>query len=90
MRRWMVELWDSKFGNTFITAFGEKGNKAVNFYTLIEFYSYFFLRKEKVPWQQIFKAHQIIGKDLNTRYPFATRVRTDGKKVWYEQTGKYY
>jgi uncharacterized protein (DUF433 family) len=87
VRRWMIELWDKKFGNDFVTSFGEKGNKAVNFYTLIEFYTYFSLRKEKVPWQQIFKAHTTIAKDLNVRYPFATKLRTDGKKIWYEQLG---
>ena len=87
VRRWMVELWDEKFGNDFFTAFGEKGNKAVNFYTLIEFYTYFFLREEKVPWKKIFNAHKIIAKDLNAKYPFATRVRTDGRGIWYEQLG---
>jgi len=87
VRRWMIELWDTKFQNDFITAFGNKGNKAINFYTLIEFYTYFTLREEKVPWGQIFKAHATIAKDLNTRYPFATKLHTDGKKVWYEQLG---
>lgn len=87
VRRWMLELWDKRFGRNLAAAFGERGNKAINFYTLIEFYTYFHLRKENVPWKQISDAHGVISNDLNTPYPFATHLSTDGRKIWYSKLG---
>ncbi|MEN0055542.1 MAG: DUF433 domain-containing protein [Mucilaginibacter sp.] len=75
---WMREFWD---GYTF----GIKGNKAINFYTLIEFYTFYHLRELKVSAQEIKKAHAKISEDLKTLYPFARKIHTDGKKgIWYE------
>lgn len=75
---WMREFWK---GYTF----GIKGNKAVNFYTLIEFYTFYHLRELEVSAQEIKKAHIKIGNDLKTIYPFARKIHTDGKKgIWYE------
>jgi uncharacterized protein (DUF433 family) len=34
--------------------------------------------------QKIQKAHIVISKELNTPYPFATNIRTDGKEIWYD------
>lgn len=73
----MSEFWDNY-------TFGEKGNKAVNFYTLIEFYTFYQLRKEGISSQMIKKAHQQIAKELGTPYPFARNIRTDGKEIWYD------
>ncbi|HVW98157.1 MAG TPA: DUF433 domain-containing protein [Mucilaginibacter sp.] len=74
----MREFWD---GYTF----GIKGNKAINFYTLIEFYTFYKLRELSVSAQEIKKAHAKISADLNTIYPFARKIHTDGKKgIWYE------
>jgi uncharacterized protein (DUF433 family) len=87
VRRWMLELWDKKFVNSVGSAFGGKGNKAINFYTLIEFFTFFHLREQKVPWKKIFEARSTIANDLGTTYPFATRLRTDGKSIWYETLG---
>ena len=76
--RWMREFWD---GYTF----GVKGNKAVNFYTLIEFYTFYHLRELDVSSQEIKKAHNTISQDLETIYPFARKIHTDGKRgIWYE------
>lgn len=77
VRSGMAEFWNDY-------TFGEKGNKAVNFYTLIEFYTFYQLRKEGISAQMIKKAHQKIGVELNTPYPFAKNILTDGKKIWYE------
>jgi uncharacterized protein (DUF433 family) len=84
VRHWIVELWDNKFGSNFSYAFGEKGNKAINFLTLIEFYTYFQLREQKVPLREILKAHSTIAKDLNVKHPFATSLQVKGKRIWYE------
>lgn len=69
-------------------SFGDEKNRAVNFYALIEFYTYYKLRELGVPASEIKKAHSILGKDMNVRYPFAlSGIRTDGKKLWYEELG---
>ncbi|MCC6186528.1 MAG: DUF433 domain-containing protein [Chitinophagaceae bacterium] len=69
-------------------AFGDDKNLAINFYALIEFYTFFQLRELGVPTSEIKKAHSILSKDLNVKYPFAlSGIQTDGKKIWYETLG---
>lgn len=87
VRYWMFEFWDGRFSKDQggIYTFGEKGNKAINFLTLIEFYTFYQLRKRGVSSQKIQKAHHYIAKQLKTKYPFAlSGISTDGKKIWYE------
>jgi uncharacterized protein (DUF433 family) len=88
VRYWMNEMWSNKFGHGRLYAFGDKKNRAVNFYTLIEFYTYSQLRLKGVPGKTIKRAHDIIASDLNIPYPFAYNLSTDGKAVWYEQLGE--
>ncbi len=91
VRYWMFEFWDGRFSkeaNGKYT-FGEKGNKAIDFLTLIEFYTFYQLRKKNVSSQKIQKAHSHIAKELKTKYPFATAgISTDGKQIWYEYLEK--
>lgn len=75
--RWMREFWDNY-------TFGIPGNKAVNFYTLIEFYTFYHLRENGISAQKIKKIHSRIANDLGTRYPFARKIHTDKKDIWYE------
>lgn len=78
VNRWMREFWDDY-------TFGIKGNKGINFYTLIEFYTFYHLREKKISSQEIKKVHNRIANDLNTAYPFARKIHTDGVKgIWYE------
>jgi uncharacterized protein (DUF433 family) len=87
VRYWMFEFWDGRFSQSHksLYTFGEKGNKAIDFLTLIEFYTFYQLRKRGVSSQKIQKAHHYISKQLNTKYPFALAgISTDGKKIWYE------
>jgi len=66
-------------------SFGEKRDRAVNFWTLIEFYTYYKLRELGVRPYTIKKAHTAIAKHLHTPYPFAQNIiHTDGKSVWYD------
>lgn len=66
-------------------SFGEEKNIAINFYSLIEFYTFFQLRELGVTASEIKQAHTILAKDLNVKYPFAlSGIKTDGKRVWYE------
>jgi uncharacterized protein (DUF433 family) len=78
VRDWMFDFWADH-------TFGPKKNRAINFYTLIEFYTFYQLRLQKISSQQIKKAHSHIANDLQTPYPFASAViKADGKHVWYE------
>lgn len=66
-------------------SFGEEKNIAINFYSLIEFYTFFKLRELGVTANEIKRAHSILARDLNIKYPFALAgIKTDGKTVWYE------
>lgn len=81
VKRWLDEYWLNY-------TFGDEGNKAVNFNTLIEFYTFYKLREKKLTVQSIRKYHSIISSDLDTPYPFAhSRISTDGNNVWYDQLG---
>jgi len=84
VRRWLNEFWDEKLIADYSYSFGEKNNKAVNFYTLIEFYTFYQLRLKGISSQKIQSVHKTISRDLKTIYPFATNIRTDGKEIWYE------
>ena len=84
VRRWMIELWDNKLSHSGTYSFGDPKNRAVNFYTLIEFYTFYQLRLNGVSVQRILSAHKIISRELRTHYPFATNIRTDGKNIWYD------
>lgn len=85
VRRWLAEFWDRKFGGDKTYSFGSEGRKAVNFYTLIEFFVFYQLREQHISAQAIQKAHKEISELLGTAYPFAyADISHDGKKVWYE------
>lgn len=76
--KWMDEFWDDY-------TFGVKSHKAINFYTLIEFYTFYHLRDSEISSQEIKKAHIAIAKDLNTIYPFARKIHVQKKSgIWYE------
>lgn len=80
VRRWMKEYWPNY-------TFGESDNQAVNFQTLIEFYTFYHLRNKGLSVSKIQAYHSVIGNDLNTPYPFARSISTDGKNVWYDILG---
>lgn len=69
-------------------SFGDLGNKAVNFYALIEFYIYFQCREHGMSAQKVKKFHTQLSLDLKTKYPFAHyRISTDFENIWAESTG---
>ncbi len=87
VRHWRSEIWDKKLnkGTDFKYSFGDEKNKAVNFYTLIELYTFFKLREKGLSAKKIIKVHQTIGEELNTKYPFAiAEILADKKGVWYK------
>lgn len=86
VRHWLIEYWNNRFGKKHGGySFGDDGNKAINFYTLIEFLCFYKLREEGLSAHKIQKIHDVLSKDLKTIYPFAKySLYTDGKHVWYE------
>ncbi len=86
VRRWLNEYWGNRFktGRKNIPFWGSGRDKAVHFYTLIEFYVFYQLRKQGLSAQSIAKSHEIIAGELNTQFPFAnSTILTDGRKIFY-------
>ena len=68
--------------------FGPERNKAVNFYTLIEFYVYFQCRENGMSAQKVKRYHSQFESDLKTPYPFAHfEIRTDFRNMWAQESG---
>jgi uncharacterized protein (DUF433 family) len=86
VRRWLREYWGNQFrlkGKSF-ASWGKDREKTIHFFTMIEFYVFYQLRKLGVSAQNIAKSHEIIAKELGTAFPFAnSRILTDGKKIFY-------
>lgn len=91
VRRWLREYWGNQFrlkGKSF-ASWGEGRKKAIHFFTLIEFYVFYQLRKLGVSAQNIARSHEIISQELGTAFPFAnSRILTDGKKIFYTVNGE--
>lgn len=71
--RWIAGYWGLKGGldENIKYTFGEVGNRAINFYSLIEFYTFFRLRELGVSSHQIKDIHKKLSSSLRTPYPFA-------------------
>ena len=86
VRRWLREYWNVHFGKADQTVFSDgTGRELVtNFYTLIEFFTFYQLRDRGVTAQRIVKAHTVLEDVFKTAYPFATsNILTDGKDVLF-------
>ncbi len=87
--RYISEYWDEKIGRklfseTYSWSVNQR-NKAVNFYVLIELFTFFKLQELGVKAKTILKARTSIAKELNIDYPFASsKLLTDGKRIWYK------
>jgi uncharacterized protein (DUF433 family) len=88
VRRWLHEYWGNKFDNKGFSSWGKGRDKAIPFFTLIEFFVFYQLRKQGASAQNIAKAHEIISQELTTPFPFANAIiLTDGKKILYTTDG---
>ena len=86
VRRWLQEYWHAHFGKTDQVSFSDgTGRELVtNFYTLIEFFTFYQLRSEGVSVQRIVTAHKVLEDVLKIDYPFASStILTDGKSVLF-------
>ncbi|MBK9097540.1 MAG: DUF433 domain-containing protein [bacterium] len=89
VNRYISEYWDERLGRKlFSDTYSwstDKRNKAVNFYVLIELFTFFQLQEKGVNTKTILKARSSISKELGVEYPFASsQLLTDGKRIWYE------
>jgi uncharacterized protein (DUF433 family) len=71
--RWMRDFWSDH-------TFGIKGNRFVNFKTLIEFYTFYHLKESGLTSQRIKKIHDDLSIELNTFYPFASKIYIENVK----------
>lgn len=92
INRWINSFWDDKFGQQYGAKYSWNIDltRAVNFFTLIEIYTFYQLSQSGIATKEILKAHQILADQIHTPYPFANKyildgLRTDGKKVIFEQ-----
>jgi uncharacterized protein (DUF433 family) len=69
--RWIVSYWSGDLSETINYTFGDVDNRAINFYSLIEFYTFFKLREKGISSTQIKKLHSELANILQTPYPFA-------------------
>jgi uncharacterized protein (DUF433 family) len=69
--RWIVGYWSGSLNENVNYTFGENDNRAINFYSLIEFYTFFKLREKGVSSIEIRRLHTELSKTLKTNYPFA-------------------
>jgi uncharacterized protein (DUF433 family) len=82
VKRWLNEYWEADFSQTskIKYSFGVGGDRAINFYTLIEFYAFYELRSRGFSSSKISAVHGLISKVLKTPYPFAnSKLLTDPK-----------
>jgi uncharacterized protein (DUF433 family) len=70
--RWIVGYWNGNLSENINYTFGGANNRAINFYSLIEFYTFFKLREKGVSSTQIRKLHSELAEIFQTPYPFAT------------------
>ena len=90
--RWINTFWNDKFGKEYGNKYSWNVDltKAVNFYTMIELFTFYQLNQTGVHSTKIIEAHQILSKQFNTLYPFANKhildsIKSDGKKVLFEK-----
>lgn len=87
--RYIKLYWDKKlgkelYGDSYSWSIDNR-TKAVNFYVLIELYTFIHLQKLGVSAQKISKTRFQLAKELNTQYPFAVAgILSNGKRIWYE------
>src|SRR5690606_32731782 len=70
--RWIGGYWGNGLEENIQYTFGEVGNRAINFLSLIEFHTFFRLRERGATTQQIRRLHHELSIRFNTKYPFAT------------------
>jgi uncharacterized protein (DUF433 family) len=89
-RRWLKEYWDLRLApeGERRSSWGERKDKAVNFFVLVEFYMFYQLRRSGVSTSQILNSHRLLRARFDTPYPFASyRIMTDGRAILFSPDG---
>lgn len=77
------KLWRSEYADKYSWSVDGK-RKAVNFYVLIELFTFFKLREEGLSTHQIAKARKDISDNIKSPYPFAhSEVLCYKNTIWY-------
>jgi len=81
--RWIKSFWNDKFGSKYGGTYSWSVDltKAVNFYTLIELYTFYRLAEAGVTTNSALKAHEILSAQFETPYPFANKMVLNGMKA---------
>lgn len=86
---WLNKYWDSELKELYDYQYSWEVNdiKAVNFYSLVEFYVMSQFMDAGVPTKNLFTAHKALVERYQTPFPFALKeiledIRTDGKKIY--------
>ena len=90
VRRWLKEYWDLQLvpGSSRRNSWGERKDKSVNFYALVEFYVFYELRRHGVPVSRIINSHKLLRRQFDTPYPFASyRIMTNGRAILFSPDG---
>lgn len=69
--RWILGYWAGDLQRQYNYTFGEQNNRAINFYSLIEFYTFFKLREKGLSTPEIKNLHSELSTVFKTPYPFA-------------------
>ena len=95
VNRWINSFWNDRFAIQYGESYTWKVDltKAVNFHTLIELNTFYQLSLAGVSSREILNVHEFFSLQFNTPYPFARQdvlphLRSDGKKVLFEQNDK--
>lgn len=77
------KLWESEYADKYSWSVDGK-KKAVNFFVLIELYTFFILRGANFSTHKISKARKEISDSIKSPYPFAnSKVLYDQRDIWY-------
>ncbi len=86
VRYWLNKFWDERLAESPSSKFswGDGRSKSVNFYTLMEFFVFYQLRKHGISVGKILKTHQFLSNKFGIAYPFASyQIMTDGKSILF-------
>ena len=98
INRWINTFWDEKLGREYQSKYSWNIDltRAVNFYTLVELYTFYQLNSAGVKPSKILEAHKILSSIYQSPYPFAKNyllkgIRTEGRQVLFEnEVGNIY
>lgn len=97
VNHWLNKLWNGRLGYQFQFKYSWNIDlsNAVNFYTLIEFFTFYQLLEAGISSRKLLELHNGLAKKYDTPYPFANQkilntIKTDGKNIFIEDKNGIY